>query len=116
LKKLSIVLCLILASNFLNAKEYLCYVPGGAGLSDYMITEVGGALKNKGIPFVAFDAGPWGSVEERSNNILKDFEKLLQEDAEAECHLFGYSMGGLVSRYSANHLNFRSRDGQRIAF
>lgn len=109
-------MCLILSSQFSNAKEYLCYVPGGAGLSDYMNIEVGTALKERNVPFVAFNAGPWGSVEERSANVLRDFENLLQQDSEAECHLFGYSMGGLVSRYSVNHLNFRSRNGQRIAF
>lgn len=116
MKKLSLLLCLLLSLQISNAKEYLCYVPGGAGLSEYMKNEIGNELKNRNIPFVAFDAGPWGTVEERSQNVLRDFEKLLQEDADAECHLFGYSMGGLVSRYSANHLNFRARNGQRMAF
>ncbi len=116
MKKLLVLLCVFASSNLLTAKEYLCYIPGGAGLSSYMKDTIGNELKQRNIPFVAFDAGPWGSVEDRSARALKDFEKLLEQDPDAECHLFGYSMGGLVTRYSANHLNVRSREGQRVAF
>lgn len=116
MKNLILFLSLFSSTYLLNSKEYLCYVPGGAGLSDYMHHTVGGELKSRGIPFVAFNAGPWGSVEERSARVINDFQKLLDKDPKAECHLFGYSMGGLVLRYSVNHLSYRARNGRQVAF
>ncbi|MEZ4814378.1 MAG: hypothetical protein R3A80_04125 [Bdellovibrionota bacterium] len=103
------VLMFFLFMNFSEAKDYLCYVPGAAGLSDFMKVNIGPALKKRGIPFVAFDGGKWGSVEERAERIHNDFAELLLKDKTAECHLFGYSMGGVIIRYAGNYLDFQNR-------
>ncbi len=114
-KKITVALSLVFILSA-QAKEYLCYVPGGAGLSDYMSYEIRNSLEQRGVPFVAFNARAWGTVEERARFVILEFENFLKVDPEAQCHLFGFSMGGVTIRYAVNHLNFRNVSGIEEAF
>jgi len=86
-----------------SAAEYLCYLPGANGLTDYMRGPISKILLTRGVPFLVFDPGEVGTVEQRSQKFLRQFAAILKTDPAAKCHLFGYSMGGLVARWSLNH-------------
>lgn len=93
-----------LASGFsASGAEYFCYLPGANGLTGYIKNNISKTLVMRGLPFIAFDPGASGSVQIRSQRFLDQFSEVLKKDPSAKCHLFGYSMGGVISRWSANH-------------
>ena len=100
---MKLLLCLSLVCLQSKAADYFCYLPGAGGLTEYMKNEVPKQLNSVGVPFIAFDIGKSGTVQERAQIFLNAFEQVLEEDNSAKCHLFGFSMGGLVSRWLVNH-------------
>jgi hypothetical protein len=108
---LSIIAILSLSAE---ARDYYCYVPGAGGLGQYMEKDVTAELHQRGIPFVAFPITSKGDVKERAAEFITLFEQLIAQDADARCHLYAFSMGGLVIRYAANHLDFAAAEGVRL--
>lgn len=86
-----------------KAADYLCYIAGANGLTSYVQVTIARILNSRGVPFIAFDPGDSGIVEVRGKRVMTQFEALLKKDASARCHIFGYSMGGVISRWMLNY-------------
>lgn len=95
-----------------EAADYFCYLPGANGLTTHVRQTLTRQLLKEGLPFVAFDPGDIGTVQERTKVFMRAFSHLVQKDPDAKCHLFGYSMGGLISRYAYHHAKFQSEAGE----
>lgn len=94
-----------------RAADYFCFLPGANGLTQYSKYTTTSQMIAKGVPFIAFDPGDLGTTQQRAKIFLKQFAALVKKDPDARCHLFGYSMGGLLSRWSANHGVFEGPHG-----
>jgi pimeloyl-ACP methyl ester carboxylesterase len=110
---LSYVLCagVFGGATFARATEYMCYLPGANGLTSYMKDFISKVLVMKGIPFIAFDPGEVGTVQQRSERFVRQFAEVIKKDPQAKCHIFGYSMGGLIGRWSVNHATIQGPNG-----
>lgn len=101
----------VVKSSF--ATEYFCYLPGANGLTSYIKENTSRTLVMRGLPFIAFDPGASGSVPVRGARFLKQFAEVLKRDPSAKCHLFGYSMGGVIGRWAANHGEVNTAEGKK---
>ena len=83
------------------AKNSICYLNGADGMSSYFKTKVPEYFKTQfGISFVPVDMGSRGDIKIRAQRFRIAVQDILKKTPDFQCHLFAYSMGGLVARYA----------------
>lgn len=82
----------------------ICFVVGAGGGNEYTMEKFIPEMKSRGIEWVPFSPGARGTVVERAEIFVKQLAAHIEKNPGFRCHAFGYSMGGLVLRYSYHHL------------
>lgn len=82
----------------------ICFVVGAGGGNEYTMEKFIPEMASRGIEWVPFSPGARGTVIERSEIFVKQLAAHIEKNPGFRCHAFGYSMGGLVLRYSYHHL------------
>jgi hypothetical protein len=99
-----------LSSAFLSSlalaadPNQLCYIPGLEGDGAYVASTVAPALKAKSINIKVYNVKARDQIQDHAKRFAKMLEADLAQDPEYTCHIIGHSMGGLIARYSLNHL------------
>lgn len=96
------------------AKLPICYIPGAGGGSKDAFEVFPKELAKRGIKYISFDIGRVGTVVERAEKLVRLVEDKLNENPNFKCHFYGFSMGGVVSRYFYHHSEMVLKTGQKI--
>lgn len=92
----------------------ICFLPGaGGGNADSMV-KFRDTLKKRGIEYVPFELGKVGTVMERAAKLQGFLAEVLAKNPDFRCHVFAYSMGGPVARYTYHHLSVNLKKGGKI--
>lgn len=87
----------------------ICFIVGAGGGSDSTLKRFIPEMKSRGIEWIPFTPGEFGTVQERGVIVGSMIQKKLDKDPGFQCHAFAYSMGGPVIRYIYHHVPLRVR-------
>jgi hypothetical protein len=94
----------------------ICFFPGAGGGNPDSMVNFKKTLEARNIGYVPFELGRVGTVMDRALKLQGLLTKVLEKNPEFRCHVFAYSMGGPVARYSYHHLSATLSDGRVIPF
>lgn len=114
---LGAILALTLGAPSAHAFEKglpVCFFPGAGGGNHDSMERIPAVLKTRNIRFIPFELGKVGTVVDRARKLQGFFKPILEANPNFQCHVFAYSMGGPVSRYSYHHLSVTLDSGEVI--
>ncbi len=108
---------LIFCSSWSFAFSPVCYIPGVGGAKGFALDKLPAEMKKREIPFELFQTPQGKAVVDIAPSLCDHFLKLREENPNFKCHVFGYSMGGVLSRYAFHHLQCaQKKTKQKIPF
>jgi hypothetical protein len=82
----------------------ICFINGADGMNQTFHQEIPALFKDQyDLEFVPLDVGARGEIAAKSYRLMHLVNEILQERPNFQCHLYAYSMGGVVARYAFAH-------------
>jgi hypothetical protein len=92
----------------------ICYIPGAGGGNENSMVKFPEILAERGIRMVAIETTNKGNVPTRSKLWTKGLADVLKSEPHFRCHVFAYSMGGVLVRYSYHHLQVKVSENKQV--